>query len=387
MVMLSEQSAIAARPLDASDIPHGFAQALDHRSHGRALDACALWARLEAAAERAGLRHLAIQAGAERSLTLTGMGALSAAGVLCERLLIELEELERSGEPLAPPPVAPALLHASHGAWFSAAGLHRLRAEQLRRSADYVGALEELDEAARSADQRPDTALPQWGRLILSDTIRLAGDFEGALEVAAAVGRRVRGGAEEHPNIAVLAERASARALLALGDLGGARVRFERLTFRAGSEGAPMAVSSDLGIGETLRRRGEHRRARVHLERARAVALHEGHVVSWIHAQLCLAELSRVSGEPRAETSALLDQILCRLSLAELPWLRARTLMLAALSAAPERAERLIDRAEQELPRFQRRSCDLELERGLLERCRVAVATGEPADPIDLDFL
>jgi hypothetical protein len=60
---------------------------------------------------------------------------------------------------------------------------------------------------------------------------------------------------------------------------------------------------------------------------------------------------------------------------------------MAALSAEGAQAEGLIDRAEQELPRFHRRSCDLELERVLLERCRIAVETGATADPIDMDFL
>jgi tetratricopeptide (TPR) repeat protein len=386
VVLSSEQFASAATPLDASEIPHGFAEALRHRTHGRALAACALWARLEAAAEEAGDRHLAIQAGAERSMTLTGMGALSAAGVLCERLLSELEALEERGQPLAPPPIERNLLHAGAGVWFSLAGLHRLRAEQLRRSGDYVGALEELEEATRSADQRPEAALPLWGRVILSETIRLAGDFEGALEVASAARRRAAKESDGHPRVAGLAERAEGRALLALGDLDSALAVFERLR-RSPHRTAEAREAGDLGIGELLRRRGLHRRARVHLERARDLALREGHVIAWIHAQLCLAELARASGAPAAETLALVDDVLRRLPLAEHPWLRMRTLLLAALSADEAQAEGLIDRAEQELPRFHRRSCDLELERVLLERCRTAVETGVAADPIDMDFL
>jgi tetratricopeptide (TPR) repeat protein len=387
VVLSSEQFASAATPLDASAIPHGFAEALRHRTHGRALAACALWARLEAAAEEAGDRHLAIQAGAQRSMTLTGMGALSAAGVLCERLLSELEELEDRGQPLPPPPIERTLLHAGAGVWFSVAGLYRLRAEQLRRSGDYVGALEELEEAARCADQRPEAALPVWGRVILSDTIRLAGDFEGALEVASAARRCAAKELGGHPRVAGLADRAEARALLALGDLDSALTLFERLARRAPQRTAEAREAGDLGIGELLRRRGLHRRAGVHLERARDLALREGHVIAWIHAQLCLAELARASGAAAAETLALVDDVLRRLPLAEHPWLRMRTFLLAALSADEAQAEGLIDRAEQELPRFHRRSCDLELERVLLERCRIAVETGVAADPIDMDFL
>jgi hypothetical protein len=76
-----------------------------------------------------------------------------------------------------------------------------------------------------------------------------------------------------------------------------------------------------------------------------------------------------------------------RLLLPEHPWLRVRTLLIGALSAPPARAEALIDRAEAELPRFQRRSGDLALEDALVERCRVAVDSGEPVPPIALDFL
>src|SRR6478609_6126101 len=136
-----------------------FSRALRDRAQGRAVDACASWARLEQEARDAGSLHLAVQAGAERSLTLTWMGALSVAGVLCEQLLEELSELEREPERLVPPPLAPAVINGWGGAWFSVSGLHRLRAEQLRRAGDYAGALEELDEANRSADQRPDAAL------------------------------------------------------------------------------------------------------------------------------------------------------------------------------------------------------------------------------------
>ncbi|MCW2953959.1 MAG: hypothetical protein JWQ48_3129 [Conexibacter sp.] len=387
VVLSSEQFASAARPLDASQIPHHFAAALRHRRHGRALAACTLWAQLEAAAEDAGDRHLAIQAGAERSMTLTGMGALSAAGVLCERMLTELEALEALGEPLPPPPIGRTLLHAGAGVWFSVAGLHRLRAEQLRRAGDYVGALEELDEAARRPDQRPEAALPLWGRVILSDTIRLAGDFEGALEVASAARRRAAREPGGHPRVVGLAERAEARALLALGDLDGALAQFERLGRRSPHRTAEAREAGDLGIGELLRRRGLYPRARGHLERARDLALREGHVIAWIHAQLCLAELDRASGAPAAATRALVGDVLRRLPLAEHPWLRMRTFLMAALSAEGAQAEGLIDRAEQELPRFHRRSCDLELERVLLERCRIAVETGATADPIDMDFL
>ncbi len=163
-----------------------FSRALRDRAQGRAVDACASWARLEQEARDAGSLHLAVQAGAERSLTLTWMGALSVAGVLCEQLLEELGELEREPERLVPPPLSPAVINGWAGAWFSVSGLHRLRAEQLRRAGDYAGALEELEEANRSADQRPDAALPLWGRVILSESLRLAGDVDGAYEVAAA---------------------------------------------------------------------------------------------------------------------------------------------------------------------------------------------------------
>lgn len=79
-----------------------FTRALRDRARGRAVDACASWARLESEARSAGALHLAIQAGAERSLTLTWTGALSVAGVLCEQLLEELTELEREPERLLP---------------------------------------------------------------------------------------------------------------------------------------------------------------------------------------------------------------------------------------------------------------------------------------------
>lgn len=362
-----------------------FSRALRERARGRAVDACASWARLEQEARAAGALHLAVQAGAERSLTLTWMGALSVAGVLCEQLLEELAELEREPERLLPPPLAPAVINGWAGAWFSVSGLHRLRAEQLRRAGDYVGALEELEEANRSADQRPDAALPLWGRVIHSESLRLAGDADGAYEVAAGAARAARRGG--HPWVSVTADRAVARALLALGAHEQALTRFRAMARRPVHRNPDGAIACNLGIGEALRRLGRLDAAREPLAAASAEALRQGHVVGWIHAQLCLAELARQRGDNSAEIAARIDDVRGRLALAEHPWLRLRAFLLGALSADGARAERLLDRAEDELPRFHRRSCDLELERDLVEQCRAAVDGGVAMAPIALDFL
>jgi tetratricopeptide (TPR) repeat protein len=372
--------------LDGSGVAATFGRALRDRASGRAIVACETWARLELVAREAGARHLAVQAGAERSLTLTWMGALSVAGVLCEQLLEELEQLEREPAELAPPPLSPSVINGWAGAWFSVSGLHRLRAEQLRRAGDYAGALEELEEANRSSDQRPQQALPLWGRVILSESLRLTGDFEGAYEVAATAARRARG-SESHPWVRVTANRATARALLALGEVDDALAGFRTMAEHPAHRHADGGIACDLGIGEALRRQSKLARAESHLERASAIALDHGHVLGWIHAQLCLAELGRERGDDAREISVRIDDVLRRLLLAEHPWLRLRAFALGALSADGSRAERLIDRAEEELPRFQRRSCDLELERELVENCRVAVVGGDAVPPIALDFL
>lgn len=363
-----------------------FTRALRDRARGRAVDACASWARLESEARSAGALHLAIQAGAERSLTLTWTGALSVAGVLCEQLLEELTELEREPERLLPPPLSQAVINGWGGAWFSVSGLHRLRAEQLRRAGDYAGALEELEEANRSPDQRPDAALPLWGRVILSESLRLAGDVDGAYEVAAAAARAAHR-AGGHPWVAVTADRAVGRALLALGEPQQALTRFRAMARRPAHRNADGAVACNLGIGEALRRLGRLDAAERPLAAASAEALRHGHVVGWIHAQLCLAELARERGDAALEIAARIDDVRRRLALAEHPWLRLRAFLLGALSADRPRAEQLLDRAEEELPRFHRRSCDLELERDLVEHCRAAVEAGEPMAPIALDFL
>lgn len=382
----AEWMAAEGAALDGASVATIFNRALRDRARGRAVIACESWAQLELAAREAGQHHLAVQAGAERSLTLTWMGALSVAGVLCEQLLEELARLERDAGTLDPPPLDAALIEGWGGAWFSLAGLHRLRAEQLRRAGDYAGALEELEEANRSADQRPREALPLWGRVILSESLRLAGDFEGAFEVAdAAATRAHRGGA--HPWITVTADRAVARAQLALGELDDALARFRALAARRDHRNVDGAIACDLGIGETLRRQGRASRAEVHLTRAAAQASRHGHVVAWIHAQLGLAELERARGVEAAAIAARIDDVRARLLLGEHPWLRVRTFLLGALSAGPARAEQLLDRAEEELPRFHRRSCDLELERELVERCRLALSAGETVAPIELDFL
>lgn len=373
--------------LDSGGVAVIFSRALRDRARGRAVVACESWAQLELAAREAGALHLAVQAGAERSLTLTWMGALSVAGVLCEQLLEELEQLERDSETLDPPPLSAAVINGWAGAWFSVSGLHRLRAEQLRRAGDYAGALEELEEANRSADQRPQESLPLWGRVILSESLRLAGDYEGAYEVAMAAARRSRRGGGAHPWVGVTADRAVARAQLALGELDDALARFRGMAARRDHRNADGGIACDLGIGETLRRQGKLDRAEIHLARASADALRHGHVVGWIHAQLGIAELERARGTDARAISARIDDVRGRLLLGEHPWLRVRTFVLGALSAGGARADLLLDRAEEELPRFHRRSCDLELEQELVERCRIAVSGGEPMGPIELDFL
>ncbi|HEY4280147.1 MAG TPA: hypothetical protein VGM91_18130 [Conexibacter sp.] len=380
---------VANGRLDTTEVAGAFEHALRDRAGGNAVRACTTWAQVEEAARDAGARHLAVQAAAERSLTLTWMGALSGAGILCEKLLVELDQLEhgeQADEQLTPPPLDEERMHRWAGAWFSVAGLHRLRAEQLRRSGDYAGALEELDEASRAPDQRPNAALPQWGRVILSEALRLAGDFDGAYEVAAAALARADE-EEAHPWVVAIADRALARALLALDELDEAVARFRAMAREPIHRNADSAVACDLGIGEALRRSGARATAGHHLGRARALAREHGHTVGWIHAQLCLAELARDRREDPGEVAELVAQVHRELLLSEHPWLRLRAFAIGALSANGARAERLIGRAEDELLRFHRRSCDLELERDLVERCRFAVTAGVPAEPIELDFL
>jgi len=377
---------VAEGELKPGEVAGIFAAALRDRAHGRAILACQAWAGLESAARASGQRHLAVQAGAERALTLTWMGALTGAGLLCEGLLEELAELESGGGALSPPPLDRAAVDNGAGAWFSVAGLHRLRAEQLRRAGDYAGAFEELEEANRCADQRPHAALPLWGRVILSEALRLAGDFEGAYEVAAAAVARSRD-PEVHRWIRVTAHRAQARAVLALGELEEALARFEAMAGDREHRHADATVATDLGLGEALRRLGRLGRAEEHLLRARATALAHGQVIGWIQAQLALAELLRERGAGRAEVAAHVGEVQHRLPLAEHPWLRLRAFAIAALSAEGARAEQLLDRAEDELPRFQRRSGDLELERVLVDRCRAAISAGTRLEPVELDFL
>jgi len=372
---------VAEGELDPGEVAGVFAAALRDRADGRAIDACQAWAALERAARAAGLRRLAVRAGAERALTLTWVGALSGAGLLCEALLAELEELERDGA--AP---QPRELAGAGGAWPSVAGLHRLRAEQLRRAGDYVGAFEELEEAGRWPDLPARAALPLWGRAILSESLRLAGDFEGAWEVATAAARRA-GAPGVHPWVEVAVRRAEARALLALGEPEEAIARFEALARDDRHRHADNRIACDLGIGEALRRRGRPERAERHLRRARAAALGHGQAVGAIRAQLGLAELARARRADPAEVAGLVGEAQRQLLLGEHPWLRLRAFALAALSARGRRAELLLDRAEDELPRFHRRSCDLELERELLERCRLDAGRGAAAEPIELDFL
>lgn len=384
--MSTAQLIVADGVLDSGEVADVFETALRDRARGRAIPACEKWVRLEHAARASGQPHLAVQAGAERALTLTWIGALSVAGVLCEHLLEELAELEAQGADVAPPPLERSVIDGWAGAWFSVAGLHRLRAEQLRRSGDYAGAFEELDEANRSGDQRPHAALPLWGRVILSESLRLAGDFEGAYEVASAAA--VRAGAPGvHPWIGVTARRAEARAILALGEHDEAIGRFEAMALDRDHRHADGRIACDLGIGEAHRRRGRPHLAESHLLRARGTALAHGHVIGWIQAQLCLADLTRSRGGGDAEAAAIVEEVQHQLLLAEHPWLRLRTFALGALAARGSRAEQLLDRAENELPRFHRRSCDLELERDLIERCRLAVGGEEPLPAIELDFL
>lgn len=377
---------VAEGELKSGEVAETFASALRDRACGRAIRACQTWAELELAARASGQLHLAVQAGAERALTLTWMGSLTGAGLLCEGLLDELAELESGGGALPPPPLDRAVIDNWAGAWFSVAGLHRLRAEQLRRAGDYAGAFEELDEANRCRDQRPNAALPLWGRVILSEALRLAGDFEGAYEVAAAATAR-SSEPEVHPWIRVTARRAEARAVLALGELEEAVARFEAMAGDAAHRHPDGRVSSDLGLGEALRRLGRLDRAEEHLLRARGTALANGQVIGWIHSQLCLAELARARGADPAEVASLVGEVQHRLPLVEHPWLRLRAFAIAALSAEGAHAEQLLDRAEDELPRFQRRSGDLELERVLVDRCRAAVSAGTRLEPVELDFL
>lgn len=372
--------------LDAQGLANAFGEALRLRAHGRPVRACQLWAGVESSARRAGARHLAVQAAAERSLTLTWTGALSVAGVLCDRLIFELADLEAEHGHLSPPPIDRAVLEGWGGVWFSATGLIRLRAEQLRRAGDYAGALEALEEAGRSDDQRPEAALPLWGRVILSDALRLAGDVEGALEVADAAAERAAD-QRTHPWMGFHAQRATACALLALDRHDEALACFGKLAADPPRRHAGARIARDLGIGETLRRQGEPRAAEAHLRRARGAALRSGDVVCWIQAQLCLGELARGRGAEASAVAAIVSEVQHRLPLAEHPWLRLRTFVLGALSSSGAQAEQQLGRAEQELPRFQRRSGDLELEAELVERCRVALATGRRADPMTIDFL
>lgn len=222
--------------------------------------------------------------------------------------------------------------------------------------------------------------------MILSESLRLAGDVDGAYEVAAAAARAAHR-AGGHPWVAVTADRAVGRALLALGEPQQALTRFRAMARRPAHRNADGAVACNLGIGEALRRLGRLDAAERPLAAASAEALRHGHVVGWIHAQLCLAELARERGDAALEIAARIDDVRRRLALAEHPWLRLRAFLLGALSADRPRAEQLLDRAEEELPRFHRRSCDLELERDLVEHCRAAVEAGEPMAPIALDFL
>jgi hypothetical protein len=150
---------------------------------------------------------------------------------------------------------------------------------------------------------------------------------------------------------------------------------------------ADGGIACDLGIGEALRRQSKLARAEIHFERASAVALEHGQSAGWIRAQLGLAEIARERGDDASEIAERIRTVCRHLLLAEHPWLRLRAFVLGSLSARGPEVERLLDRAEDELPRFQRRSCDLEIERQLVDDCRRAVHDGEPIPPIELDVL
>ena len=372
--------------LDRRALTDAFVVALRERARGRITRACRLWALVEDHGRRGGADLLALQAGAQRSVTLMWAGALPSATSLCDRLLPELAALERDGAALAPPPIERRALEAWAAAWFSVAGLHRLRAQQRRRAGDYVGALDALAAAARAGDEPPDGALPEWGRVILADALRLAGDVEGALEVAQdAVERAAR--RDAHPWVGALARRAVAHAQLALDAVPAALAALETLVADPLHRNLDGRIACALGFGEALRRIGDLAGARRHLLRARVDALAGGNVIAWVQAQLGLAEVARAAGGDRAAVAALARPVHDRLGLDAHPWLALRAAVVAALSASRVQRERWLSRAEQVLPRFRRRSGDLELDEQLVERCRLALETRDPLPPIALDFL
>lgn len=372
--------------LDRRTLAHAFVDALRERARGRVVRACQLWAVVEDHGRRGGAEHLAVQAAAQRSVTLMWAGALPGAAALCDRLVAELAALERDGAPTPPPPIDRGVLESWAGAWFSLAGLHRLRAEQRRRAGDYVGALDALQAAARAGDERRHGSLPEWGRIILADALRLAGDAEGALEVARdAVERTARRGA--HPWLGALAKRAVAHAQLALDAIPAAVATLDAIVADPVQRNLDGRIACDLGFGEALRRGGDLAGAQRHLLRARAAASAGGNALAWIQAQLGLAEVARAGGADRAVVAALASPVHDRLGLAAHPWLALRAAIVAAVSASSGQEERWLARAEEVLPRFRRRSGDLELDAELVERCRVALEARGELPPIALDFV
>jgi tetratricopeptide (TPR) repeat protein len=380
---LSEGFTNPSGKLDEASVADAYRRALHERHLGHGRRACELWGAIEVAAREAGEHWTAVQACAERSFTLTLWGHIGAASFLCEAALADLASIEDADWR--------ASVWGVPDEWgvgrTTVRVLRRLRAEQRRRAGDYAGAHRDLAAIGDDrGDERPEID-ELWSRVILSHAVRLAGDLDGALEIAQ-LAREAAPDPSGRPHAGLAsADRAIAQARLARGELDEALGGFSRLTTDAAGQAKIGLLACHLGIGEVLRRKGHLRQAEQHLVRTRDAAFEYGHMLHWTHAQLCLAEIARSDGRPRAEVAMILDGVRVQRILLEQPWLAVRTTLLAALSAPPGTAERLLDTAECQLGRFQRRSCDSELDRGLIERCRTQLAAGEPVGPIPMDFV
>lgn len=381
MRVIADERFVLGGRLDEEEAVAAYAQAWSDRLLGRHRSACDTWKALERAAVAIDAPRLAAHWAGERAITLMQVGRIGEASEACDAALALLEVA--TSEPRYPALDRAFLAHGMR--WMAAPTIHRLRAEQARRNGRYRDTHAELRYASVLTD--PDGA-EGWafGRAIMSHTIRMAGDFEGGMEIARLAREMVGDDLLADRWNRVLLDRGAALALLAQGRYDEARVSFAFLASHPEHQHAAGQIACDLGLGEAARHRGDLNAAAQHFERARASARAHTMPVQWIQAQLCLAEVARGQGAKPATAAAMAHEALASPVIDEHPFLKLRALVVAAATGGPD-AEELLDTAERQLGRFQRRSCDEALDVHMLDCVRAAVERGRTAKPVPMDFL
>jgi hypothetical protein len=367
--------------LDEEEAAAAYSQAWSDRLRGRHRTACDTWKALERAAVAIEAPGLAAHWAGERAISLTHIGRIGEAAEACDSALALLGVA--GGEPRHP--VLDRALIARGTRWMDAPAIHRLRAEQARRNGRYRDTHAELQYATALAES---DASEGWafGRAIMSHTIRMAGDFEGGMEIARLARETVGDELMSDRWNRVLLDRGAALALLAQGRADEARVTFAFLASQPEHQHPAGQIACDLGLGEAARQRSDLSAAAHHFGRARASGRAHAMPVQWIQAQLCLAEVARAQGGDSAAVAAMAREVLASPVIDEHPFLKLRALIVAAATDRPH-AEGLLDAAERQLGRFQRRSCDEALDSHMLACVRDAVERGRAPKPVHMDFL